>query len=99
MEAAMKIPENLRDIVDRLGTAMVQALAKDEETRALAREIQAHGFDIALVLEATVALRQREDAESARDGGPRASEFTVAEHEPQWSEADKAFLRTFRISM
>jgi uncharacterized protein (UPF0335 family) len=91
-EAAMKIPENLRDIVDRLGAAMVQALAKDEETRALAREIQAHGFDIALVLEATVALRQREDA-------AREPEFTVAEHEPQWSEADKAFLRTFRISM
>jgi len=31
----MQIPENLRDIVDRLSTAMVQALARDEATRAL----------------------------------------------------------------
>jgi len=36
----MKIPENLKVIVDQLGTAMVQALARDEETRALARQIQ-----------------------------------------------------------
>ncbi len=94
----MKIPENLREIVDRLGTAMVQALARDEETRALAREIQAKGFDLALVLEATVALHRRDeewlDGESAPEG-----EFTMGEEATEWSEADKAFLRTFRISM
>jgi hypothetical protein len=94
----MKIPENLREIVDRLGTAMVQALAKDEETRALAREIQAKGVDIALVLEATVALHRRE-REVAEDDEP-ARGFTLSTGEAgQWSEADKAFLRTFRISM
>jgi len=90
----MKIPENLREIVDRLGTAMVQALAKDEETRALAREIQAQGFDLALVLEATVALRHREEEEAGRGPG-----FTLSDEASQWSEADRAFLHTFRISM
>ncbi|BDU74617.1 hypothetical protein [Mesoterricola silvestris] len=92
----MKIPENLREIVDRLGSAMVQALAKDEETRALARAIQDKGFDIALVLEATVALHRREEEEDTAPG------FTLpgaSEDDGQWSESDKAFLRTFRISM
>lgn len=93
----MKIPENLREIVDRLGTAMVQALAKDEATRALARQIQAQGFDIALVLEATVALQPREEGEEP--GEASAPEITLPEEAPTWSEADKAFLRTFRISM
>jgi hypothetical protein len=93
-EAAMKIPENLREIVDRLGTAMVQALAKDEETRALARQIQSQGFDIALVLEATVALQRHEDEE-----GPEALEEDLERDKGQWSEADKAFLKTFRIAM
>ena len=90
----MQIPENLRDIVDRLSTAMVQALARDEATRALARQIQAQGFELALVLEATVALQARDDAETQDEG-----EFTMGAHTTQWSESDKAFLRTFRISM
>ena len=93
----MKIPENLREIVDRLGSAMVQALARDEETRALARQIQSQGFDLALVLEATVALQPRDgelDPEPPEEGA-----FTLGEAETSWSEADKAFLRTFRISM
>ena len=93
----MQIPENLRDIVDRLSTAMVQALARDEATRALARQIQAQGFELALVLEATVALQPREDPE---DQEPQdEGEFTMGAHKTQWSEEDKAFLRTFRISM
>ena len=93
----MKIPENLKEIVDRLGTAMVHALARDEDTRALAREIQSQGFDIALVLEATVALRLRSRDQEERD--PLGNPFTEAGEDTQWSEADKAFLHTFRISM
>ena len=93
----MKIPEHLRSIVDRLGTAMVQALARDEETRALARQIQAQGFDIALVLEATVALQPHQNEDAGPDGV--AGQFTMAEEGVQWSESDKAFLNTFRISM
>ena len=91
----MKIPENLKVIVDQLGTAMVHALARDEETRALARQIQSQGFDLALVLEATVALQRRDMFEDL----PGAGEFTLGEEDTQWSEEDKAFLRTFRISM
>lgn len=93
----MQIPENLREIVDRLSTAMVQALARDEATRALARQIQSQGFDIALVLEATVALQAREEGEE-RDLFEEAG-FTLAKDASGWSEEDKAFLRTFRISM
>ncbi len=95
----MKIPENLKEIVDRLGSAMVQALAKDEETRALARAIQDKGFDIALVLEATVALHRREDEDEDTAPGFTLASDEAGDGDGQWSEADKAFLRTFRISM
>lgn len=94
-EADLKIPENLKELVDRLGAAMVAALARDEDTRALARQIQAMGYDLALVVEATVALQPREGGTGPQEGPG----FTLAGEEPQWSEADKAFLRTFRISM
>jgi hypothetical protein len=94
----MEIPEHLREIVDRLGVALVRALANDESSRALVQEIQAYGFDMALMLEATVALHKRSeddgDGEGTEPGEPILDESAVV-----WSEEDKAFLKTFKISL
>ena len=98
----MDIPEHLREIVDRLGYALVEALANDEESRALVLEIQAHGFDMAVLLEATVALRKRDEEQDSEDQEQEQDqgwETTLNESGGQWSEADKAFLRTFKISL
>ena len=98
----MEIPENLREIVDRLGVALVKALANDESSRALVQEIQAYGFDMALMLEATVALHKRidgEDKPEGFDGLAGDAEFTNTPGRGQWSEEDKAFLKTFKISL
>jgi hypothetical protein len=97
----MEIPENLREIVDRLGVALVKALANDESSRALVQEIQAHGFDMALMLEATVALHRRSDGDAEGEGFPPPMEggFTLNHEDGQWSEDDKAFLKTFKISL
>ena len=97
-EPAMEIPENLREIVDRLGVALVKALANDASSRALVQEIQAFGFDMALMLEATVALHKREDAEG-ETGGPQGAEYSLDHAQGEWSEEDKAFLKTFKISL
>ncbi len=96
----MEIPENLREIVDRLGVALVKALANDESSRALVQEIQAYGFDMALMLEATVALHKRDNGEPEVEGvdGQDAG-FTLDQGLGQWSEEDKAFLKTFKISL
>jgi len=100
----MEIPEHLREIVDRLGVALVKALANDASSRALVQEIQAYGFDMALMLEATVALHKREDSgteDAGAEAEPEAAEggFTLDHGGTQWSEEDKAFLKTFKISL
>jgi len=98
----MEIPENLREIVDRLGVALVKALANDESSRALVQEIQAHGFDMALMLEATVALHRRSDSDDEAQGETgqgQEAEFTLDQSGGQWSEDDKAFLKTFKIAL
>ena len=94
----------------------MQALATDPASRALARQIQGEGFEVMLLLEATVALHKREDAppqesEGEPDGGDPGPEGdpegwatpeerrSQAEPEPPWSEEDRAFLRTFKISL
>ena len=100
----MEIPEQLREIVDRLGVALVKALANDESSRALVQEIQAHGFDMALMLEATVALHKRADEEAEAepagfDASAEAARFAQEPDRGQWSDEDKAFLKTFKISL
>jgi hypothetical protein len=106
----MELPEHLRVLIDHLGQALVQALVTDPESRALAQQIQAEGFDIALMLEATVALHKREPGEPPKEAFLQVETKTPAEEEtptpepparpsPSWSEEDKAFLHTFKIKL
>ena len=100
----MDIPEDLREIVDRLGQALVQALVTDEACRSLARQIQDSGYEIGLMIEATLALRRREageeEPEETLPADPLPPQEAPREREGvQWSEEDRAFLRKFKISM
>ena len=103
----MDIPEDLREIVDRLGQALVQALVTDEACRSLARQIQDSGYEIGLMIEATLALRRREEGEETEEqpGENPSAEPPLVPEAPQerdsvqWSEEDRAFLRKFKISI
>jgi len=92
----MEIPEHLHELIEQLGQAIVRAMAEDAVSRDLAQKIQAEGFDVALMVEATVALHRRrlENGESATEEGEPLSEEKDA-----WSEEDRAFLRRFKISL
>jgi hypothetical protein len=90
-------------------------LAEDPQSRELARQIQAEGFDVALMVEATVALHRRDLQKSpeanqadATDSAPplflnleTQGEIPEEHSRPSmaWSEEDKAFLRKFKISL
>ncbi|MCE1228894.1 MAG: hypothetical protein LWX11_05335 [Firmicutes bacterium] len=89
-------------LVEQLGQALVRALAEDEASRALARKIHEEGFEVALMIEATVALHpvKGDASEEAATEGERPVERPSAEGaESLWSEEDKAFLRTFKIAL
>ena len=107
----MEIPEGLRQLVDRLGQALVQALVTDGQCRDLARQIQEGGYEVGLLIEATLALHRREEGSTlAEDGsepqiiplqtseGPSRLELPEREG-PQWSEEDRAFLQKFKIAL
>jgi hypothetical protein len=111
----MEIPEGLRELVDRLGQALVQALVTDAQCRDLAKQIQEGGYEVGLMIEATLALHRREE------GSPQGSPLLADDQEariitfqtsdapvrteiperegPQWSADDRAFLQKFKISL
>ena len=103
----MEIPEDLRELVDRLGRALVQALVTDEQCRELARQVQESGYEIGLMIEATLALQRREEPgtdQEVQDVPPEPSEEPPARNLPgrensQWSEEDRAFLQKFKIAL
>lgn len=82
----MEIPEEVQKLVDELGETVVSSLLSDARTRAITQAIQERGFDLALAVEASISLTPRVEGE-----GPGETE--------DWSEADRAFLRTFRIKL
>ena len=85
----MDIPHEVQVLVDELGEALVAALVNDTACRALAARIQEQGFDLALALEATVALTLRTPG----------AEGEAVEPEPGFSDEDRAFLRKFKIAL
>ncbi|MBI4913641.1 MAG: hypothetical protein HY823_12965 [Acidobacteria bacterium] len=85
----MDLPEELRALVDLLGEALVEALVNDSKSRGLAARIQEQGYDLALAIEATVALTPRDPG-----GGPGEEQG-----EPDFSPDDEAFLKKFKIRL
>jgi len=104
----MKIPSEIRNLVDQLGQAMVRAVMADEVGRELIHQIQETGFDVGVLLEASVALHPKEEPdnfnESLEKTSVMANPHQEAAHEPsnanyEWSEQDKALMCSFRISL
>ncbi len=67
----MDLPEHLHHLVSELGDSLVKALSEDDHCRDLAFQIQAKGYGLMLILEASPmsasqrALSGREETESS----------------------------------
>lgn len=83
----MDIPEEVQQLVDELGETVVASLLSDARSRAIAQEIQDRGFNLALAVEASISLT------------PKGLDDDAFERPDDWSEEDRAFLRTFRIKL
>jgi len=59
----METPEEVRSLIDQLGQALVQAIISDTAGQDLIKQIQQTGFEVGIMLEATVALHQKDKEE------------------------------------
>jgi hypothetical protein len=83
----MDLPEQLHLLVSELGDSLVKALSEDDHCRNLAFKIQAKGYGLMLILEATpTALDQGQEAESDE-----------AEAPARFSEDDLRLMQSFKI--
>ena len=78
----------LRELIQQLGEAIHESVIESEQIAGVVQDIRKHGFDVLLMLEATIGLN-----EVTEGGGTRISE------EGAFTQNDVNFLKSLRISV
>ena len=86
----------LKELLQELGEAINNSLSESEQIAEVVARIKAGGYDVFLVLEATIGFNRNEDAPATKVPAPRGyrqdPEFRV-------SSSDVKFLRSLKISV
>ena len=82
----------LRELIQQLGEAIHESVIESEQIAGVVQDIRKHGFDVLLMLEATIGLNEvTKELESGGEEG--------AEGEAPFSQNDREWLRSLRISV
>jgi uncharacterized protein (UPF0335 family) len=89
------VTSRLRELIQQLGEAIHESVIESEQIAGVVQDIRKHGFDVLLMLEATIGLNEVEeknadldDAEGETDAAPGS-----------FTRQDRDFLRSLRISV
>lgn len=85
----------LRELIQQLGEAIHESVIESEQIAGVVQDIRQQGFDVLLMLEATIGLnevnaKEGEDAEGSQEPHIEGEPFT---------KNDVNFLRSLRISV
>jgi len=87
------VTSRLRELIQQLGEAIHESVIESENISGVVQEIRQHGFDVLLMLEATIGLNEvvkESEAKTGEEQQPVAGTFT---------SHDLHFLRSLRISV
>lgn len=84
----------LRELIQQLGEAIHESVIESEQIAGVVQDIRKHGFDVLLMLEATIGLNEVA-AKEAADPVP----MQEGDEEAPFSQNDLHFLRSLRISI
>ncbi len=85
----------LRELIQQLGEAIHESVIESEQIAGVVQDIRRYGFDVLLMLEATIGLNEvgakdSEDADAGTETNADGTPFT---------KNDVNFLRSLRISV
>jgi len=86
----------LRELIQQLGEAIHESVIESEQIAGVVSDIRRYGFDVLLMLEATIGLNEVAAKES-EDTSPGGEEGAAIE--PPFTQNDLHFLRSLRISV
>ena len=88
--------QKVKNLIQKLGEAIHESVSESEHIAGVVKNIREQGFDVLLMLEATIGLNEVEmdEAETAETGG----ESEMAADGP-FTNHDLTFLKSLRISV
>jgi hypothetical protein len=89
------LTSRVRELIQQLGEAIHESVIESEQIAGVVQDIRKHGFDVLLMLEATIGLNEvsAKDSEAAEAGGEHDGA------EGPFTQNDLHFLRSLRISV
>src|SRR3954451_22613951 len=95
------LDERLKELMQELGNAINESLSDSDRIAQAITEIKQAGYDVFLVLEATIGFNKREEGEDAEESEattPQPEHFE-AEGKIKWTSQDHKFLRALKIAV
>ena len=97
--------DRLKELMQELGNAINESLSDSERIAAAIGEIKHAGYDVFLVLEATIGFNKRDesDEDDESDEGVETETSSIQAFEPaakiKWTSQDHKFLRALKIAI
>lgn len=88
--------QRLKNLIQQLGEAIHESVAESEQIAGVVQDIRRQGFDVLLMLEATIGLNEVE--QQPESDATSQGEETESQEGP-FTVQDVSFLRSLRISV
>jgi hypothetical protein len=89
------LTSRLRELIQQLGEAIHESVIESEQIAGVVQDIRKHGFDVLLMLEATIGLNEVTQADKGGEAGEGEQEGDAT----SFTQNDLSFLRSLRISV
>jgi len=87
----------LRELIQQLGEAIHESVIESEQIAGVVQDIRKHGFDVLLMLEATIGLN--EVVAAGKKGAAGETNEEAASDAASFTQHDLHFLKSLRISV
>ena len=88
-----KVNQKVKNLIQQLGEAIHESVSESEDIAGVVKNIREQGFDVLLMLEATIGLNEVEDEID------ESFEAEDADTEGPFTSNDLSFLKSLRISL
>jgi uncharacterized protein (UPF0335 family) len=90
--------KKVRTLIQKLGEAIHESVSESEDIAGVVGEIREQGFDVMLMLEATIGLNELDEGKTVEPAGLLGAGKAADKVEP-FSASDMNFLRSLRITL
>ena len=95
-DGEVALNQQVKDLIQKLGEAIHESVSESDQISGVVREIREQGFDVLLMLEATIGLNEVDESESAESEDDGESSITI--DGGPFTRHDLTFLKSLRIT-